>query len=176
MEITTHYWLDGMDEDIARYYDPETNTIEQKTVYYGGVDGQNLAGYSANVDFTEEMCRLYIHNNRQKANESFAAIMLTYKQKVRKGSNVEVIKGRKVKIGTKLNVFWIGKKPTYFASKNPWCDETFTLLGCHDSNNKTVWIDADYVKVIDHINNPNAKVRKRIMNSYFDDIRSKVVK
>lgn len=176
MEIKRHCWLDGMDEDTAMWYNPETNEIKSEEVYYGGIDGHNLDNCFAEVDFSEEMCRLYIHNNKQQAYDAFASSVVAHKKEVRVGSNVEVVKGRKVKPGTKLSVFWVGVKPTYFAKMHPWCDETFVLAGCKDECGNTVWIDADYLKVIDTIKSPSAKERRAFCKEYFRGIRSKVVK
>lgn len=176
MEIKRHCWLDGMDEDTATWYDVNTNELKSETVYYGGIDGHNLDDCLAAVDLSKEVCNMYIHNNRQKAYDAFVLSVLKYKQEIRKDSNVEVIRGRKIKIGTKLHVFWIGERPTYFAKMHPWCKETMMLVGCTDESNNKVWIDADYLKVIDVIKSPNAKERKAFCKKYFDNVKKKVVK
>ena len=61
-----------------------------------------------------------------------------------KGKRVEVVKGRKVPIGVKGEVFWVGEGRSY----NRW-DKPGLRLGVRGDNGETYWIDDRNVRVID---------------------------
>lgn len=69
------------------------------------------------------------------------------------GDMVEVIKGRKIPKGTKLEVFWMGERPTYRTkqlrkSGCRWANETEMIAGCYNENGEKVWIKTEYLKYL----------------------------
>ena len=171
VKLTEHYWLDGMLEEYAETWDIENH--EWKTISYGyyGSDCRNLNGHvTAEIDFTSEIARDIIRTVKAEARKAFERSVLEYKSEVHKGYRAEVTKGRKVKKGTLLEVFWVGEKPTYRAMHSePWSwyhSETEKIAGCYDSDGNKVWIKAEYLKCIDPIKSPNAKERDKFIKSY----------
>lgn len=69
------------------------------------------------------------------------------------GDSVEVVKGRKIPKGTKLEVFWMGERPTYKTqqlrkSGCRWANETEMIAGCYNENGEKVWIKTEYLKYL----------------------------
>lgn len=165
-----HYWMDGMLEEYAHVWDMEKHESKSITVGYYGCDGRNLYGdVRVEVDLTEEVKRDIRRTLKARACEAFAKSVVAYKSEIRKGSHVEVIRGRKVKKGTKLEVFWVGEKETYKSRQYSWMREFETIAGCYDEDGNKVWIKAEYLKVTDNIKSPNAKERAKFIKNYVDE-------
>ena len=165
-----HYWMDGMIEEYAHVWDVENHESKRVTVGYYGCDGRNLYGnVKVEIDLSEEVRRDIRRTLKAKAYESFAKSVTTYKTEIRNGSHVEVIRGRKVKKGTKLEVFWVGDKETYRSRQYAWMHETEKIAGCYDEDGNKVWIKAEYLKVIDNIKSPNAKERAKFIKNYVNE-------
>lgn len=169
LKVTSHMWMDGMEEETAWVWNMETHECDHIQVGYYGCDGRNLMGRSyAKVDATEEVKRDIRRTLKVHAREKFSISVKAYKTEVRKGSHAEVIRGRKVPKGTRLEVFWVGDKPTYRSLQYHWMNETERIAGCYGEDGNKVWIKADYLKVIDKIKSPNAKERKKFIKAYVE--------
>lgn len=162
----SHMWMDGMEDVFAIVYDSELNEIKEiKTGYYGS-DGHNLMETEMKVDLNMENARAIIKLLKKWALQEFSASVKVEKQAIKKGRKVEVIRGRKVKKGTILEVFWIGEKETYKSRQYSWMNETETIAGCRDEKGNTIWIKAEYLKNITEIKSPSARDRKLFIKSY----------
>lgn len=166
LKIEEHMWMDGMLEENAVVWDKDTKEIKYVKVGYYGMDGYNLCGCHAVVDADMETIHSVLKMLKGEAINQYAQSVTNYKQEVRKGRNVEVVRGRKIPKGTKLNVFWVGEKPTYRSRNYSWMNETETIAGCFDENGNKVWIKAEYLKPIDLIQSPNAKERDKYIKNY----------
>lgn len=113
IDIYTHCWLDGMDEEYAVVWDMQEHTEKSITVGYYGIDGSNLAGGSAKIDASVDVVRDMRRTFKREAVNAFVKSVLDYKQEIRKGSHAVVVRGRKAPKGTKLDVFWVGDRETY---------------------------------------------------------------
>lgn len=164
--IDSRYWLDGMLEEWAVVWDPESNCTKRISFGYYGIDGTNLAGGRAEVDATEDTKRSVRKALKEEAIVDFCKSVQDYKKTIRKESKVEVIRGRKVPKGTILRVFWVGEQETYRSKQYSWMHETELVAGCYDDKGNKVWVKAEYLKPIDKIKSPNAKERKKFINSY----------
>ena len=100
-----------------------------------------------------------IDTYRIKACKAFEKSVLEEKQKIQKGIKALVVRGRKVKQGTVLNLFWVGERPNYIGRQE-------LLAGGYTELGQKVWIKAEYLKNITEIKSPNAKERKKFMISY----------
>lgn len=161
-----HYWLDGMLEEWAVVWNMETHSTERITVGYYGIDGSNLAGGRAEVDADAETKRDVLRTLKKSALKAFADSVTEYMTSVSKGRMCEVVKGRKVKKGTRLEVFWVGERETYRSKQYSWMHETEEVAGCYDEEGNKVWIKAEYLKPIDKLKAPNAKERKKFIKAY----------
>lgn len=164
--VDSHYWLDGMLEDFAIVWDSESKSTKRISFGYYGIDGTNLAGGTAKIDATEETKREVRRSLKALAIIDFCKSTQEYKRSIRKGSKVEVIKGRKVPKGTILEVFWVGEKETYRSQQYSWMHETELIAGCYDSDGNKVWIKTEYLNPIDSIKSPNAKERRKYINAF----------
>ena len=164
--IDSHYWLDGMLEERAIVWDPETNWTKTVTFGYYGIDGSNLAGGKAEIDATEDTKRLVRRALKEMAIAEFCKSVQDYKKAIRKGSQVEVIRGKKVSKGTRLQVFWVGEKETYRSQQYSWMHETELIAGCYDNNGNKLWVKVEYLRPVDIIKSPNAKERRKYINAY----------
>ena len=135
-----HFWMDGMMDEYATVYDAETDSIKSIQVGYYGSDGCNLLGMGAKIDYTTATARAVIRHYKKSALQAFENSVIAEKSAIHKNDIVKVIRGRKVKKGTQLQVFWIGEKPTYQATKYSWCHDTELIAGCYDENGCKVWI------------------------------------
>lgn len=99
------YWLDGMLEVWAVIWNPDEHKSEYITVGYYGSDCCNQAGYTWEIDATDEVKRDVLRTLKNAANQAYCDSVLKTKAKITKGANVEVIRGRKVVKGTKLKIF-----------------------------------------------------------------------
>lgn len=162
----SHMWMDGMEDIFAIVYDSELNEIKEVQTGYCGADGYNLMETQMKVDLNTENARSVIKLLKEQALYEFSASVRAEKQAIRRGRKVEVIRGRKVKKGTILEVFWIGKKETYISRQYPWMNETETIAGCYDEQGNKIWIKAEYLKNITEIKSPSAKERKLFVKNF----------
>lgn len=171
IETYEHYWLDGMLEVIAVCWNNETKTTDHVTVEYLGSDCRNMMDTTANVDLTTENARNFIRCHKMDALNSFAKSVQEVKQKIHKDDVCRVVRGRKVKKGTILTVFWCGEKPTYFAQTHRFVNEKELICGCFDESGNKVWIKAEYLEKLPHYipKSPSAKERKKFLKAYMED-------
>lgn len=163
---TEHMWMDGMLEVTAHSWDIDNHKVIQSQVGYYGCDGQNMCGCTWKIDIDTNTARDMIRTIKAVAYERFAESVTRDKARPQKGRNCVVVKGRKVKKGTKLSVFWVGEKPTYMAKSRPWMHETETICGCYDESGEKVWIKAEYLKVVDPVKSPSRKERDAFIKAY----------
>lgn len=161
-----HFWLDGMLEVFAHSWDMEKHEIVIETVGYYGSDSRNMCGTSFKIDINEETARDMIRTIKGRAVEAFAKSVLEEKRRIAKGRNCVVVRGRKVPKGTKINVFWVGERPTYRSRNCAWSNETETVAGGYTSDGMKVWIKAEYLEVIDGIKSPDRRNRDRFIKEY----------
>lgn len=162
----SHMWMDGMEDVFAIVYNSELNEIKEVQTGYYGSDGHNLMETEMKVDLNKENARAIIKLLKKWALQEFSTSVKAEKQAIKKGRKAEVIKGRKVKKGTILEVFWIGEKETYKSRQYSWMNETETIAGCHDEHGNVIWIKAEYLKNITEIKSPSAKDRKLFVKNY----------
>lgn len=161
-----HFWLDGMLEVFAHSWDVEKHEIVIDTVIYSGIDCRNMCDTSYKIDINEETARDMIRTIKRHAVEAFAKSVTEEKQRIAKGRNCIVVKGRKVPKGTVVNVFWVGECPTYRSRHYDWSNETETVAGGYTEDGTKIWIKADYLKVIDGIKSPDRRNRDRFIKEY----------
>lgn len=166
----SHFWLDGMEDVYAVVWDADAGEVKRIQVGYFGADCRNMMDTVWKIDATPEVKRAVRKWLKVAARAEFAKSVIAYKNEVRKGSHVEVVRGRKVKKGTQLKVFWVGEKETYRGRQYHWMHETETIAGCYDPNGKKVWIKAEYLKVTDDIKSPNAKERRKFIKNYVNNM------
>lgn len=173
IRVYSHYWLDGMEDEIAVVWNPETKKTESIQVGYYGSDGRNMMETSAKVDLTVEnardMIRCYI---KKDALRCFQNSVQETKRRIYKDDLCKVVRGRKIKKGTVLKVFWVGEKPTY-RSRLYSCDfmsDTETIAGCYDENGGKVWIKAEYLEKMPEcrLKSPVAAERKKYIKWFIE--------
>lgn len=169
LDITEHYWMDGMMEETAVCWNGEDQKIEYHQVGYYGSDGRNMNRTIAEIDGTPETWRAVLRHFKPDAYAAFAKSVTEYKNQIQAGTNATVVKGRKVPKGTKLKVFWVGERETFQSRKYYWMHETETVAGCYDEAGNKVWIKAEYLKNADPIKSPNAKERRKFIKRFIDD-------
>lgn len=174
IKLREHYWLDGMLEEYATVWDMESHTAKEFPYGYYGIDGHNLYGDSnAEIDCSVPVARDIIRTVKVEAYQNFAGTIADFKKEVHKGDKAEVIRGRKVKKGTILTVFWVGDKPTYKAKASPswswYANETERIAGCHDENGNVIWIKAEYLKNLMPYKSPCAAERKKYIKAYIKE-------
>ena len=163
-----HFWLDGMLEVFAESWNMETHEIVSTQVGYFGIDCRNMCPCEWKIDISAEAARDMIRTVKRNAAKAFAKSVIEEKQRIAKGRNCVVIKGRKVPKGTKINVFWVGERPTYRSRHYDWMNETETVAGGYTSDGMKVWIKADYLKVIDGIKSPDRRNREAFIRKYVE--------
>lgn len=165
-----HYWMDGMLEEYAVVWNPEKEKIEHITVGYYGNDCRNMMATTADVDLTVENAREILRYVKLDALRCFQNSVQESKQKIYKDDVCKVVRGRKIKKGTVLKVFWVGEKPTY-RSRLYSCDfmsDTETIAGCYDSDGNKVWIKAEYLEKMPEcrLKSPVAAERKKYIKDF----------
>lgn len=168
LDIREHYWLDGMTEETAVCWNDEKKEVESFQVGYYGSDGRNMSKTIAEVDATKETWKAVLRSFRPSACKAFAESVINYKKAIHVGTHAEVIKGKKVPKGTKVEVFWIGEKATWRSRQYSWMHETETIAGCYDEDGNKLWIKADYLKNTDPLKSPNAKERRKFIKAYMN--------
>lgn len=161
-----HFWLDGMLEVFAHSWDMEKHEVVIETVSYIGIDCRNMCSTSFKIDIEEGVARDMIRTIKGHAVEAFAKSVIEEKARIAKGKNCVVVRGRKVPKGTKINVFWVGERPTYRSRHYEWMNETETVAGGYTEDGTKVWIKADYLEVIDKIKSPDRRNRDRFIKEY----------
>ena len=167
IRVDEHMWMDGMLEVNAVVWDMDIHATKHIQVGYYGSDGRNLCGaIDVDIDLSREakrdILRTIKHNEAPKA---FERSVIAAKTAISKGTKAEVVRGRKVKKGTKLEVFWVGDRLTYQAQRYGY-SEYETIAGCYDEDGNKVWIRTDYLKNIDPIKSPRAAERKKFIKAY----------
>lgn len=145
------------------------------TIRYGyyGSDWYNFCGdCTAEIDCTVDVARDIIKTFKKNAISAFAKSVIDFKKAIHKGDTVEVIRGRKIKKGTILTVFWVGDKPTYRAKTSPawsmYANETEKIAGCKDNDGNTIWIKAEYLKNLTLYKSPCTAERDKFIKEYID--------
>lgn len=161
-----HMWMDGMLEVFAVVWDMDNHELKHVQTGYFGSDGRNMQDAWSKVDLTSEVLRDMLRTWKQAGLRDFARSVIEYKNTVRKGQRCEVVKGRKVKKGTQLEVFWVGERETYKSRQCSWMHETETVAGCYDENGEKVWIKAEYLHPIDAPKSPSANERRKYVRAY----------
>lgn len=168
IKVWEHYWMDGMCDEFADVWNSEEHKVETIQIGYYGCDGCNLYGnMRAVADLSEENRRDIIRTlKRNDALAAYSRSVTAHKTEIRKGTHAEVIRGRKIAKGTKVEVFWVGDKETYKSRQYAWMYETERIAGCYDEDGNKLWIKAEYLKSTDSIKSPNAKERKAFIKAY----------
>lgn len=164
-----HYWMDGMLEVYAVVWDSTEKKMEHITVGYYGNDCRNMMRTSADVDLTVEKAREIVrYYVKPDALRCFQNSVQASKQKIYKDDVCKVVRGRKVKKGTVLKVFWCGEKPTYRSRMYAYLNETETIAGCYDENGNKVWIKAEYLEKLPEcrLKSPVAAERKKYIKDF----------
>lgn len=169
LDITEHCWLDGMTEETAVCWNSEKQEIERFQVGYYGSDGRNMDMTIAEIDASKETWREVLRYLKPAARSAFAKSVIDYKKAIHVGTHAEVVRGQKIPKGTKVEVFWIGEKPTWRSRQYDWMRETETIAGCYDEAGNKLWIKAEYLKNIDPLESPNAKERRKFIKAYLED-------
>lgn len=149
----SHYWMDGMEEVTAYSWDGEQ--IVSTIVGYYGNDGQNLCGCRWSVDATEEVLRAVRDYLLPTAEEAYRKVVQAEREAIRKGRKAVVVRGKKVKKGTEVEVFWVGERETYQSRQYSWMHETEEIAGCYDSDGNKLWIKTEYLKNLTPVEEPD---------------------
>lgn len=169
IDIYDHYWLDGMISEYAEVWDIENHEYKRVTIGYYGSDSYDFIGTRAEIEVSTEVARDIVRTIKQHARKDYCVSVTEKKNRIEKGIIAEVIRGRKVKKGTVLNVFWVGERPTYTGYG------TELIAGCKDSDGNKVWIKAAYLRNITPIKSPNRKEREKYIKWYINRNVSKIV-
>lgn len=164
-----HYWLDGMISEYAKVWDIENHRYKQVTIGYYGSDFHDFVGIRAEIEVSTEIARDIVKTTRENAKYDFCVSVTEKKNRIEKGIVAEVIRGRKIKKGTVLNVFWVGERPTYTGYG------TELIAGCKDKDGNKIWIKAEYLKNITPIKSPSRKEREKYIKWYINKNVSKLV-
>ena len=162
-----HMWMDGMLEVHTIVWDMENHEEKWIQTGYYGSDGCNLCEHvDVEFEISQEVARDILRTMKRRAWQALASSVTAQKEKIDKGIQAEVIKGRKVPKGTILDVFWVGERPTYRSRQYSWMNETETIAGCYDKDGNKVWIKAEYLKNISPIKSPVAAERDKFIKAY----------
>lgn len=160
------YHYDGMTDEYAIVWDMEKHSMDLVHVGYYGSDGYNFVDATCNVDLSVEVARDIIRTFKSEALDAYADSVVAEKKAIRKDRMAEVVKGRKVKKGTILKIFWVGERPTYRSRMYSYINETELVAGGYDEDGNKIWIKADYLKNLTIIKSPVAAERKRFVDEY----------
>lgn len=136
------YWMDGMEDEYAIFYNAETDELEEKQVGYYGCDGCNLMGMSFNIDITLDNARKAMRCLKRMALSDYAYHLRKLNESFGKGDVVKVVRGRKVPKGSILEVFWCGEKYNMYKRTNEM------LIGAYNKDGDKVWVLAEYCQHI----------------------------
>ena len=154
----SHMWMDGMEEVTAYSWDGE-KIVSTKVGYYG-CDGQNLCRCSWTVDATKEVLKAVRDYLLPTAEEAYRKAVQDEKNAIRKGRGAVVVRGKKVPIGTKVSVFWVGERETYRSRQYSWMNETEEVAGCYDEEGNKLWIKTEYLKNLTEVPEPPEQERR----------------
>ena len=160
--------LEDMLEVSADSWDMEQHKVVTQQVGYYGADCRNMCSCEWKIDISAEAARDMIRTVKRNAAKAFAESVIEEKQRIAKGRNCIVVRGRKIPKGTKINVFWVGERPTYRSRHYDWMNETETVAGGYTPDGTKVWIKVDYLKVIDGIKSPDRRNRKAFIKNYVE--------
>lgn len=164
-----HMWMDGMLEITAFVWNMEDHRMESKQVGYIGADGSNLCDCSWEIDLSRDAERDIIRTRKQEAYRAYAKSVVDEKNRIRAGRDVEVVRVRKVKRGTRLHCFLVGERPTYMSQLHSYLRETEEIAGCKDDEGNKFWIKSKYLKNITELKSPDAKNRKKFIRNYLEN-------
>lgn len=162
----TQYHYDGMTDKYAIVWDMEKHSMDLVHVGYYGSDGYNFVDATYIVDLSVEVARDIIRTFKSEALDAYADSVVAEKKAIRKDRMAEVVKGRKVKKGNILKIFWVGERPTYRSRMYSYINETELVAGGYDEDGNKIWIKADYLKNLTIIKSPVAAERKRFVDEY----------
>ena len=162
----TQYHFDGMLDEYAIVWNMEKHTSNMVQFGYYGVDGYNFYDASCEVDLTTEVARDIIRTLKREAILAYCSSVQKNKNAIENGRVAEVIRGRKVKQGTILNIFWVGERPTYRSRMYSYINETEMVAGGYDSEGNKVWIKVEYLKNLTPVKSPSAAERKKFIDDY----------
>lgn len=140
-----HFWMDGMLDITAYYYDVESDTIEEVQVGYIGIDGSNLCGCEWTIDLSRENAIKMIDGVLKRYSESaWKSYCDNFRTSIHKDDTVRVYRGRKVPKGTEGTVFWVGKRYNQFTRE----DEEIAGIrnNPNDRNEKPIWVKTEYLQ------------------------------
>lgn len=173
----SHMWADGMLEVYAVVWDMAEHKEERVCIGYYGIDGQNLSGdIDVTYEISKEVARDILRTMKQNAVAAYVKAVINKKNAIEKGVRAEVIRGRKVRKGTILQVFWKGEKETYRSRQYSWMNETEEIAGCYDAEGNKVWIKTEYLKNIDPIPSPRATERNKFIKEYVERHTAKEIR
>lgn len=158
-----HFWLDGMLEVNALVWNAETKKIESIQTGYFAITGQNQCDATHTIDCTPETAREVIRSLKSSALFKYAVSVAEERAKIKKGCKAIVTRGRKIKPGTVINVFWTGEKETYQSRKYSWLHETESITGGFTEDGQKIFVKTEYLKRLDPTPAPTAKERKAII-------------
>jgi hypothetical protein len=171
IRIEDHMWSDGMYEEWAVIWNPETHSEERHTVGYYGSDCNNLCGDTfCEVEVSPEIARDILRTKTEAAERAFAEKVELDRNTVRKGDRAEVVRGRKVKKGTQLEIFWIGDRLNYMGT------EYEKIAGCYDKDHNKVWIKAEYLKPLTEREEPTAEEKEDFIENYVERHTDEIVR
>ena len=143
LETGHQSWYDDWDE-LVIVWNKEKNAPESRIVYstrFGCGD------VSCKIDATDEVKAKYAAHKRELAFRKLKSEDNKRAHRVRKGSEVVVVAGRKVKKGTKGVVFWEGERRFGYSLVKTL---GVAVDGLKDLNNKwaeVVWVNVNNVEV-----------------------------
>ena len=166
IKLEGHYWMDGMTQRWAICWDIENHCTRQITYDYNGLDCRNLCNMDADVDLNTETARDIIRTIKVDALVSLGEHIKKESARIRKGDTAKVIRGRKVKKGTTLNVFWVGEKETYLSKQYSWMHETEEIAGAYTEDGQKVWIKTEYLQRLTKDTPMTKKERKEYIKNF----------
>lgn len=162
-----HMWADGMLEVWTVVWNMETHSTERISTGYYGSDGCNLCENMEVVfGLSTEVSRDILRTLKKEAVKAFCNSVVEKKEAIEKGIKAKVVKGKKVPVGTELDIFWVGEKETYRSRQYSWMHETERIAGGHDADGNVVWVKAEYLKNITPLKSPKAAERKKFIKAY----------
>jgi len=165
-----HYWIDGMVSEYALVWNIEKHEYETVNIGYYGSDGHDFIGIKCEVEVSEIISRDILKHTKKSAIYSFCQSVIEKKSRIEAGIDAVVVRGRKVQKGKKLNVFWVGERPTFTGYG------TEGIAGCYDEQGNKIWIKADYLKNVTPLKSPTVKERKKYINWYIEQNTEKHVR
>lgn len=164
-----HMWMDGMLEVHTIVWDMDEHKERWIQTGYYGADGNNLnGGMYSNIVFevSADVARDIIRTMKRRAVDEYCRSVTEERSRVCKGRKAVVVRGRKVRKGTELDVFWVGERETFRSRRYSWMHETETVAGCYDADGNKVWIKVEYLENATKIKSPVAGERDKFIKAY----------